>query len=512
MRNSSLAVVPFSMLNFFSQLYPSVLAHIARNVSLKQDAQLTMSRKETKFSQSLMLLPVSGSLPFDLVCATLKHCLGHYVEKATFFSSADVAAIFGGSPEHIPESELFMTVGSWLHEMEVDSDLIVFQADWQYTQWNRLIASMCDEIVLVANAIDDPELSEVEERLLHTCRALPKTLVMLHVNPTPDHQPSGTRKWIELRDNVQRHVQVRLNSRHLPFDKYHYRSDFHRLARILTNHAVGLVLGGGGARGLSHLGIIQALEERGIPIDFIGGTSIGSFIGGMYAREQSSLKILPIAKKYCEKMSSLWFHVQDLTLPITSYFNGFNFMRAIRDIYSEQKIEDFWLTYYCITTDLTSSKQLVHANGTASRYIRASMSLANYFPPVCDVDSKDKKVHFLVDGGYTNCVPVDVMKNRFGARIVFAVDVSSDWALCADHNYGDTLTGLSVVISRWNPWGKEKLVPSMADIGDKLAYISAREQLERAKVGAVCLCANLALLACLLTLYSRHFAFYLLHY
>lgn len=428
------------------------------------------------------MLPVSGSLPFDLVCSTLKHCLSRYVEKVTMFSSADVAAMFGGSPENISESELFMTVGSWLHEVEVDSDLVVFQADWQYTAWNRLISSMCDEIVLVANAMDDPELSEVEERLNVRCRAVPKTLVMLHINPVQDHFPSGTRRWIEQRENVQRHVQVRLNSRHIPFDKYHYRSDFHRLARILSNHAIGLVLGGGGARGLSHLGIIQALEERGIPIDFVGGTSIGSFIGGMYACEQSFVKMEPIVRRYCEKMSSLWFHVQDLTLPITSYFNGVNFMRAIRDIFGERKIEDFWLNYYCITTDLSSSKQLVHTNGTSSRYIRASMSLANYFPPVCDIDARDKSLHFLVDGGYTNCVPVDVMKNRFGAKIIFAVDVSSDWALGADHNYGDSLTGLSVVISRWNPWGKEKLVPSMADIGDKLAYISACEQLERAKV------------------------------
>ena len=429
-----------------------------------------------------MILPVSGSLPFDLVCSTLKHCLENYVEKVTFFSSADVASVFGGSPEHLSDSELFMTVGSWLHELEVNSDLLVFQADWQYTAWNRLISSMCDEIVLVANAIDDPELSEVEERLRDRCFTVPKTLVMVHINPTPDYQPSGTRKWIEQRQPVQRHVHLRLNSRHMPYDKYHHKSDFHRLARILTNNAVGLVLGGGGARGLSHLGIIQALEERGIPIDFVGGTSIGSFIGGMYAREQSFIKVLPIAKSYCKKMSSLWFHVQDLTLPITSYFNGLNFMRAIRDIFGERKIEDFWLNYYCITTDLTSMQELVHANGTASRYIRASMSLANYFPPVCDVDVGDKTVHFLVDGGYTNIVPVDVMKNRLGARLVFAVDVSSGWGTEANHNYGDSLTGLSVIISRWNPWAKEKLVLSMSEIGDRLAFVAAITQFQRAKV------------------------------
>jgi hypothetical protein len=123
------------------------------------------------------------------------------------------------------------------------------------------------------------QLSEVEERLNERLKFIPKTLVMLYVNPTPDLEPSETRRWIEKRNGIQRHVQVRckncadlclnysiyqfqvrLNSRHLPFDKYHLRSDFHRLARILTNNAIGLVLGGGGARGFAHLGVIQVSD------------------------------------------------------------------------------------------------------------------------------------------------------------------------------------------------------------------------------------------------------------
>lgn len=99
---------------------------------------------------------------------------------------------------------------------------------------------------------------------------------MLHINPTPGSYPKGTRGWIEGREGVLRHVQVfkrniaevnttslthhyqvRLHPKNPMYDKSHFRSDFSRLARIMTNNALGLVLGGGGARGLFHLGVLE---------------------------------------------------------------------------------------------------------------------------------------------------------------------------------------------------------------------------------------------------------------
>lgn len=101
----------------------------------------------------------------------------------------------------------------------------------------------------------------------------------------------------------------------------------------------------------------------------IGGTSIGSFIGGLYACEQTIEKVDPIAQSWAEKGASLWFYFLDLTFPITSYFNGYNFSAAIRSIFDQKKIEDFWINYFCVTTDLTIHDERIHVNGTASRYI-----------------------------------------------------------------------------------------------------------------------------------------------
>ncbi|CAD0085214.1 unnamed protein product [Aureobasidium vineae] len=94
-----------------------------------------------------------------------------------------------------------------------------------------------------------------------------------------------------------------------------FKGDFHRLARRLLGKSVGLVLGGGGARGIAHVGIIKAMEEAGIPIDIVGGTSIGSFIGALYAWDADVVPMYGRAKKFSGRMGSMWRFALDLTYP-----------------------------------------------------------------------------------------------------------------------------------------------------------------------------------------------------
>jgi len=100
------------------------------------------------------------------------------------------------------------------------------------------------------------------------------------------------------------------------------QSDFARLARRLCGKSIGLVLGGGGARGISHLGALQALQERSIPIDMVGGTSIGAFVGGLYAREGDLVSAYGRAKRFSGRMSTLWRILTDLTYPVVAYTTG----------------------------------------------------------------------------------------------------------------------------------------------------------------------------------------------
>ena len=182
--------------------------------------------------------------------------------------------------------------------------------------------------------------------------------------------------------------------------------------------------------------VLKALEEAGIPVDMVGGTSMGAFISGLYAmvddsyhQLQTRSRLTRLCRAFSNDMSSIWNKVMELTIPFTSYFTGTRFNHGISSIFEGTKIEDLWLPYFCVTTDLTESRERVHENGSLWRYVRASMTLTGYLPPLCDKerapqpDGKEGKCHLLVDGGYMNNLPTDVMWRVKRPSTVIAVDV-----------------------------------------------------------------------------------------
>ncbi|GME87460.1 unnamed protein product [Ambrosiozyma monospora] len=197
-----------------------------------------------------------------------------------------------------------------------------------------------------------------------------------------------------------------------------HKDDFMRLARILTGQSIGLVLGGGGARGIAHVGVIKALEDQGIPVDMVGGTSIGAFVGGLYAKDYDFVPVFGRAKTFAGRMASIWRSLLDLTIPLTSYITGHEFNRGIWKAFGESRIEDFWIKYYTNSTNITEYLMEVHSSGYAWRYIRASMSLASLLPPITDNGS------MLLDGGYIDNLTVQEMKRR-GAKVILACDVGA---------------------------------------------------------------------------------------
>lgn len=251
--------------------------------------------------------------------------------------------------------------------------------------------------------------------------------------------------------------------------------DLGRLARRILGRSVGVVLGGGGARGLSHIGILQALIEAGIPIDAIGGTSIGAFMGSLYARDMDHYTVAAFAKSFAQRMTSKWRQAIDLTYPITSWFTGHAFNRSLWKMFGDRHIEDLWIPYYCVTTDIAKSRMMVHRTGYVWRYVRASMSLCGFLPPLCDQGS------LLVDGGYMDNVPVDVMLDSAAASTVIAIDVGAEDATELE-DYGDTLSGFWLLF--WRMLGRKKLVPTLTEIQSRLAFVSCTNKLEAVKAAA----------------------------
>lgn len=304
-------------------------------------------------------------------------------------------------------------------------------------------------------------------------------------NAVPVHPPSR-RIGATLKARVQ-NLQAEISkytSRKMRHEPYYSpeatnKGDFHRLARRLCGKSIGLVLGGGGARGIAQVGIIRAMEEAGIPIDIVGGTSIGSFIGALYARHADVVPMFGLSKKFSGRMASMWRFALDLTYPSASYTTGHEFNRGIFKTFGNHQIEDFWLEYYCNTTNISKSRGEIHTSGYAWRYVRASMSLAGLIPPLCDEGS------MLLDGGYIDNLTVSHMKS-IGADVIFAIDVG---ALDNDtpQTYGDSLSGAWAFFNRWNPLSTTPNPPTLAEIQGRLAYVSSVDALERAKTMPGCI-------------------------
>ncbi|KAJ1959940.1 phosphatidylcholine and lysophosphatidylcholine phospholipase [Dispira parvispora] len=463
--------------------------------------------------RTIGILPVHRTVPVTDFAVRLHEALLAIGTTAALLNSTTVSSVLGKrSFSRMGKLKLM----AWLAEQEQKYRLVLYVADsGASSSWTQQCIRQADCILLVGLGDGDPSIGEYERLLVSTKTTARKELILLH---EARHCASGTsQRWLKSRLWIHAHHHVQMpSSRPILFNpsgvgglalypagvdirsalstikgrfkKYYskfipetpptpsaylgHRSDFSRLARRLCGQSVGLVLGGGGARGIAHLGVIRALEEAGIPIDMVGGTSIGAFMGGLYARDSDSWAILGWARMFSGRMTSVWRQLLDITYPVTSYVTGHEFNRTIWKVFGDNQIEDMWLPYFCITANITHSREEVHQTGYLWRYVRASMSLSGFLPPLCD------NGHMLLDGGYLDNLPVQVMKSM-GADVIFAIDVAADDDT-SPMDFGDAVSGWRVLWSRWNPFGRTK-IPNLAEIQSRLAYVSCVKLMEEAK-------------------------------
>jgi predicted acylesterase/phospholipase RssA len=229
-----------------------------------------------------------------------------------------------------------------------------------------------------------------------------------------------------------------------PLPLLHPDADLKRIARRLLGRSVALVLGGGGARGVAHLGILKAFEEYGIPVDIVGGTSIGAFVGAVYSSNLTWQKTYAIVRNLGRQLSPRHF-LLDLTYPWISMTTGRKFNRLIRDTFQDLDIEDHWIEYYCSVTNLSrQASSQVCSRGTAWDVIRASMSVVGFVPPLW------RNNELLLDGCYSSNVPVSYAV-QLRANTIFAIDVGLDNSVSAAswRNWGTELSAWSMMVRRF---------------------------------------------------------------
>jgi predicted acylesterase/phospholipase RssA/CRP-like cAMP-binding protein len=322
----------------------------------------------------------------------------------------------------------------WLHDVERDHEWVIYQAEAEDTAWSRLCLSQADVVLLAARADGDAAASPVEARAL-AAPSLRCELALLHPG-----QPSGTARWLAGRRVADHH--------HLRDGR---PADIARLARMITGTGCGLVLGGGGPRGFAHLGVIRALEEAGVPVDVVGGTSIGAIVGALCALDLDDTARVRALTHQIGRLVTL-------TLPLVAVSSGRRVDRLLADRLGTVPIEDLPRRFFCISASLTRAEEVVHDRGPLWPAVRASASLPGIFPPVyADGD-------LLVDGATLNNVPADVMRGLVGTGTVVAVDLSPEVETLTVAPFRPGLSGWRVLGRRLNPFAAAHPVPGIGYI------------------------------------------------
>lgn len=173
---------------------------------------------------------------------------------------------------------------------------------------------------------------------------------------------------------------------------------------------VGLALGSGGARGFAHIGVIKVLEEEGIPIDIIAGSSMGSLVGAFYSAginpEMMKKLAINLKRKY-------WI---DFTVPKMGFVTGEKIKEMVRILTHGKNLEQLSIPLAIVATDLEKGERVIFTQGPVAQAVRASISIPGIFVPE-EVDGR-----LLVDGGVIDRVPITVAKD-LGAEVVIGVDV-----------------------------------------------------------------------------------------
>ncbi|XP_042166925.1 patatin-like phospholipase domain-containing protein 7 isoform X3 [Oncorhynchus tshawytscha] len=505
-RDSELAKLPEGALGYIKRKFPQVVTRLihllgqkilqqvngpltARSLALHTPGSKWDAGNPASNLSTVTVLPVSEEVPLTAFTLELQHALIAIGPTLLLTSDSIKQRLGAAALDSVHEYRL----SSWLGQQEDIHRIVLYQTDYTLTPWTQRCIRQADCIIIVGLGEQDPAVGELERMLEVSAVRAQKQLVLLHREDGPP--PQGTVEWLNMRSWISRHLHLScprrvFSKRSLPkliemyqrvFQKPADRhSDFSRLARVLTGNAIALILGGGGARGCSQVGIMHALSEAGIPVDLVGGVSIGSLMGALYAEDRSHCRMRMRAREWAMGMTLVFKKVLDLTYPITSMFSGAAFNSSIYTVFKGKQIEDLWIPYFNITTDITASTMRVHTDGSLWRYVRASMSLSGYLPPLCD----PKDGHLLMDGGYINNLPADVARSM-GAKVVIAIDVGSQDETNLT-NYGDSLSGWWLLWKRLNPLAEKVKVLNMAEIQTRLAYVCCVRQLESVKSSDYC--------------------------
>ncbi|MFT3768578.1 MAG: cyclic nucleotide-binding and patatin-like phospholipase domain-containing protein [Minicystis sp.] len=349
---------------------------------------------------------------------------------------------------------------AWLMKREAEARFVILDAGTRPSPWLARCLEHADQVLIFADARSAPELRPVEENLYsaEATAAAPVSLALVH--PKETVLPKGTARWLDVR-KLHAHHHLRAGS----------AEHMDRLARSLAGKSVSLVLGGGGALGAAHVGVLDALHARGLPCDAVGGTSAGGGIGAQIAMGWGPDDLRRINLRAWVEQAPF----KKPTIPLMSLVSRSAIDAVAREMFGDAQIEDLWTPFFCVSTDLTRGAARVHRRGPVWLAARATGAVPAILPPVIDDG-------VLVDGGVVDNLPVGTMRDLSGGVIV-AVDLAPQTGLEVDGAYDDLPTPARAIWSRLTSGSRPRL-PTLGRVLVRALMVSSQREREKSRAAA----------------------------
>lgn len=389
MRDSELLRLDCSAFEALIERHPRAMLDVAR-VATQRLLQTEREGAVPNKPRTFAILPVDANVPARELAQQLAKALESWGTCA------------------IVDADLCVGCGSdWFAQREAQAHFVIYLDANGDPDWRLRCLRQADVLLLPALAAQTarpwPEAAPGHPARV---RQRPRHLLLLHENGRVQTGSAG--RW-----------RAQFSG---PLQHHHIRDerDIARVARLVSGHGRGLVLAGGGARGLAHLGVVRALREAGLSFDAIGGTSIGAIIGAGVAMDWDTPTMM---HNYFEAFVR-GRPVSDWTLPLVALTRGRRASRLLREAFGEGDIEDMVKPFFCIATDLSGGGRAVLRNGPLWLWLRASSAIPGVLPPVLHHGA------VYVDGALVDNLPTDVMAAD-GIADITASSIRADTALRA---------------------------------------------------------------------------------
>ena len=396
LRDTSLARLDKAAFERLLRRHPSILLPLTMRVVRRLQRALSSRPDAVATPKTVALIPLDADVPAAALASALAEALAA-----------------GGLRVKVLDASAHDRVEDMFYAIEMAHDLVLNLAEPRGSPWTQLCVRRSDRVLLVAGSKASPV--ECLRRLVDAVAQVPwRRAELVLVQPAGLREPIAAEPWLA-RLPVPFHCHIRPHS----------KEDIARLGRYLTGRAVGLVLSGGGARGYGHIGVIKALREAGIPIDLVGGTSIGSIMGAAAALEWDD-------KEFYERMHRAFVAsnpLDDYAFPLVALTRGRKVTQRLREHFGDARIEDLWRPYFAVATNLTTGAISVQRSGVLWRALRASIAIPGLLPPL--VEGRE----VLVDGAVMNNLPSDIMTSMRRGPVI-GVDVTRYQTLTAKEGNG----------------------------------------------------------------------------